>query len=85
MRLIDADSLNIYTATHQELVMEIEEAPTVEAVPVVRGEWLKRVRNNGGYVVSITCSVCGYSHSRVTYNFCPECGSDMRKGGVNNV
>lgn len=98
MRLIDADVLlkqsrrvveydeagfsMEYNAVPTE---EIKNAPTVEAVPVVRGEWLKRVKNNGGYVASITCSVCGYSHSRVTYNFCPECGADMRKGGANNV
>lgn len=29
MRLIDADELNIYTATHQELIMAIEEAQVV--------------------------------------------------------
>lgn len=63
----------------------IRNAPTVEAKPVVRGEWMKKVRNNGGYVASITCSACGYAHSRVTYNFCPECGADMRKGGASNV
>lgn len=56
----------------------IENQPTVEAKEVVHGEWNKRVKNNGGYVASITCSACGYSHSRVTYNFCPECGADMR-------
>lgn len=56
----------------------IENQPTVEAKEVVHGKWRKRVKNNGGYVASITCSACGYSHSRVTYNFCPECGADMR-------
>lgn len=34
-RLIDADKLpNIYTATHQEMIMAFEEAPTVEAIPI---------------------------------------------------
>lgn len=63
----------------------IESTPIVDAVPVVHGEWIKKVRNNGGYIASITCSACGYSHSRVTYNFCPECGADMRKDGANDV
>ena len=60
-------------------------APTIEAVPVVHGEWIKKLRSNGGYIASITCSVCGCSWHRATYNFCPECGADMRKGGANNV
>lgn len=60
----------------------VDEQPTVEPV---RGEWKVKTKSNNGYTVSITCSVCGYSHSRVMYNFCPECGADMRKGGVNNV
>lgn len=39
-RLIDADKLpNIYTATHQEMIMSFEEAPTVDAIPV---EWIKQ-------------------------------------------
>lgn len=63
----------------------IDEQPSVDAVPVAHGEWIKKVRNNGGYIASITCSACGYSHSRVTYNFCPECGADMRKDGANDV
>ena len=29
MRLINADDFNIYTATHQELIMSIENAPIV--------------------------------------------------------
>ena len=60
------------------VLKKIDEQPTVEAKEVVHGKWIKRVKNNGGYVASITCSACGYSHSRVTYNFCPECGADMR-------
>ena len=39
-RLIDADKLpNIYTATHQEMIMSFEEAPTVDAIPV---EWIEQ-------------------------------------------
>ena len=37
MRLINVDALpNIYHATHQELVLALEEAPIIDAVPVVR-------------------------------------------------
>lgn len=77
------NSIDIVDRT--KLEQRIKELPTIEAEPVVHGEWIMRVRSNSGYVASITCSACGYSHSRVTYNFCPECGADMRKGGANNV
>lgn len=48
MRLIDADKLpNIYTATHQEMIMAFEEAPTVEAIPV---EFIKsEIKENKGF------------------------------------
>jgi rubrerythrin len=68
-----------------DLEQMINNQPTVDAVPVVHGEWIKKLRSNGGYIASITCSVCGCSWHRVTYNFCPECGADMRKDGANNV
>ena len=47
-RLIDADKLpNIYTATHQEMIMSFEEAPTVEAIPV---EFIKsEIKENKGF------------------------------------
>lgn len=68
-----------------KLMDYILDMETIDAKPVVHGKWNAKVRNNGGYTVSITCSACGYSHSKVTYNFCPECGADMRKGGASNV
>ncbi len=59
----------------------IEEAPAEDVRPVVRGEWKESMW-------FITCSVCGYTSAdtddegdRIATNFCPSCGSDMRKGG----
>lgn len=57
----------------------INNLPAVDAKPVVHAEWKFKVKSNGGYRTSITCSACGYPHSIATYNFCPECGADMRK------
>lgn len=51
----------------------IEGQPTVEAVPVVHGEWIK----DGSWA---KCSVCGEVIAyRDKSNFCKECGADMRK------
>lgn len=89
MRLIDADTLiEAFDPDHYfdwytpNIIETINEQPSVEPA---RGKWIAKTKNQGGYIVSITCSVCGYAHSRVTYNFCPECGADMRKAGGNNV
>lgn len=62
--------------------IEVEKAPTIEAVPVVHGEWMLR-HIGAGHMWE--CSVC---HKRPDIyvkndtNFCPNCGADMRKGGA---
>ena len=51
--------------------------PTVDRP---HGEWKK---NNSTFW---TCSLCGFvnTHNRIEYNFCPNCGADMRKEGDEN-
>ena len=96
MRLIDADALlnelgDIWKIpkdwdgdideTCETAFDVIENAPTVEAIPVVHGEWKIGSKPR--------CSVCGKSALReydlndwlsyVPSNFCPNCGADMRK------
>ncbi len=56
----------------------IEDAPTVEAVPVVRGKWINEYINRYGHPYHC-CSVCGFKASYQDKNFCPDCGADMRK------
>ena len=56
-------------------IAEVVNAPTIDAVEVVRGEWISL--HNGKW----KCSECGievliYAKG----NFCPNCGADMRKG-----
>lgn len=54
-----------------------DDIPTADVRENVRGEW-KWVCffKNGGYG-SFGCSVCGYRNG-TRYNFCPNCGADMR-------
>ena len=66
----------------------IENAPTVDAVPVVHGRWEEdKVEagdpydGNSVYCFDIMrCSVCGECFDvSVAYNYCPNCGADMRE------
>lgn len=57
----------------------IESVPAVDVRPVVRGRWSEKP-----YLLGTTnvCSVCGenYGMPHGKYNFCPNCGADMRGG-----
>ncbi len=65
-----------------------ENAETIEAVPVVHGEWkfidLSRNYLEPPYGDTCECSVCGLviDVSETNYNFCPNCGAVMRKGST---
>ena len=57
----------------------IRNQPTVDAVPVVHGEWK-------GKGFNFRCSECGYHEygqtvdcAKAWWKFCPNCGADMRK------
>lgn len=52
----------------------------VDAVPVVRGEWIEGETFNfcGEQKFPATCSACGRSALDEPWNFCPNCGADMR-------
>ena len=77
-KYIDADELpNIYTATHQELVLALEEAPTAEVAEVRHGRW----EHFGGD--EWCCTACGHiittegSWERPWQKYCEECGAKM--------
>ena len=73
-----------------ELEADVEEIPIVEAVQVVHGEWLDFY---GDYSTA-ECDQCAECYEvspdsepkkeyfeafKQCYNFCPNCGADMRK------
>ena len=85
MRLIDADELfeslifptEQFKATFKEL---LDDAPTVEN----KGEWLKIYPEHEDWNI-YECSHCGEEFNLIEgtpydngYNFCPNCGADMR-------
>lgn len=66
-------------------VKAIRNIPSADVQPVVHGEWVDGgVDGVGACGIEYRynkCSVCGYEYSfPMKYNFCPNCGSDMRGG-----
>lgn len=60
----------------------IEEAPTVDAAPVVHGRWVNQGFN------PVCCSVCGVTPNALRgttvqpdFKFCPYCGAKMDGDG----
>ena len=79
--LIDRDKLlAAYDAAHKGppggARKLIAEAPAVDAVPVRRGRWERQELAPTSYLF---CSECGFPKKRGTWNFCPNCGADMRE------
>ena len=63
----------------QAVLCDVEQliysAPTIDAAPVRRGEW---VDNGIPESMLSACSVCGFPCGAYTFNYCPNCGADMR-------
>lgn len=90
MRLIDADALakDIETFNRplcddyhmkgyvlDQIITDIKNAPTVEAVPVVHGRWVYQhtgIDGESEYICSNCLVTVGYE-----YQYCPYCGAKM--------
>lgn len=69
----------------------LKQMPPVDAVPVVRGEWIEEnTRPRSGVFYCSSCHRTCYDiqptrlkgwTKRCRYAFCPNCGADMRKDG----
>lgn len=82
MRLINADALQAeYKKQHDgKRLLLIDVAPTVDAVPVVHGRWIRQDDRRKTLYGWYFCSECGAFIGGKT-NFCSECGADMREDG----
>ena len=61
----------------------LNDAPSIDIEPK-RGEWVKRTHDTLIAQVNFAyCSECGqpimHEHTRSLWNFCPNCGADMRE------
>ena len=90
MRLIDADALrqtmesNLYWGLDSDgaILDTIDDAPTVDAAPVVHGRWLTSEeyanQGNNGWVY---CSECEQPmRDFYGWGYCPNCGAKMDGG-----
>ena len=68
---IEGTGFDIYTCEVFEL---IDEQPTADVCEVVHGEWTLNDLN--GFKI-YDCSNCGI-HIEAQFNYCPNCGADMR-------
>ena len=54
----------------------------MNGTPLPKGHWTERTMHDNGFFMP-NCSECGrmqpYAHHAYRYNFCPNCGADMRK------
>lgn len=95
MRMIDADKLKeelSYKSSATDFDIDsvilrvIDEQPTIDAVPVVHGEWEQvEVIDYDGISMNddaARCTVCGHVEqsvywARTYYHYCPNCGANM--------
>lgn len=87
MRTIDADKLlrdiEKYHVSDGKFQHWVQIQPTIESERKT-GKWIKTGQS---FVYSkkfrnYSCSECGYDIDKIKFNFCPNCGADMR-GGLN--
>ena len=55
----------------------VSDFPAADVRPVVRGKWIIPTRVPDSMLDE--CSVCGFDTGAYTFNFCPNCGADMRE------
>lgn len=77
-RIVEYDEAGFSMEYNAVPTEEIKNAPTVDAVPVVRGEW-----KFNHFYDEWECSECGClialsDDANGHPNFCPNCGADMR-------
>lgn len=60
---------------------KMQSIPAADVRPVVHGEWIKGVGENG-VTTSLFCSECGYENKHwYEWKFCPNCSAQMDKDG----
>ncbi len=59
-----------------DILENIESAPSADVRENIHGEW---VSSDIPESILSKCSVCGFQLGAFTFNFCPNCGADMRE------
>ena len=84
MRLIDGDALmeqmkcRKYVGRPSDPVCLVEDAPTIDAVPAVHGNWKIVYGNERERLHVFECTVCKmHTGNGEGFNYCPFCGAKM--------
>lgn len=80
-KICDENCAKLYDGTCNncripQIISEIN--PSADVRPVVRGEWIECFEDYRKQLAGDRCSICGFEHYGSRYNFCPNCGADMR-------
>ena len=60
-----------------EMMNNLKQLPSAQ--PERKGKWETLVRHiDGATFVGDVCSICGWWKAMGAYNYCPNCGADMR-------
>lgn len=65
---------NVKIKAYRRCFERLADAPTIDAAPVVHGEW--KFDDFDGDGKDYTCSICGWSCYSDS-NYCPNCGAKM--------
>ena len=72
----------------RDAIIEVYDAPTIDAVEVVHGEWIDKgwkgdwqfeTDGRGNCWYEYECSECGFRNKGSKSNYCPNCGAKMSK------
>ena len=72
--------------SNDTFMCHVETAPTVDAVEVVHGEW-STIEDDYCGLTALKCSECNQEYwfeeepPTKIYNYCPNCGAKMDRGG----
>ena len=78
-RLVDLLDTNFGYVSEEpakDVAERIIKSGIFDSRPVRMGKWIKPTRVPDSMLDE--CSVCGFDTGSYTFNFCPNCGADMR-------
>lgn len=61
-----------------DLKMELDEAPTIDAEPIRHGKWIGEAEDWRHQIEWYECSQCHFESS-TAYKYCPQCGALMKE------
>lgn len=66
---------------YRQMIDILDDEPAADVRPVIRGKWKKHYADHEAFGERPFCRYCSVCNAITVfpYNFCPDCGADMRK------